>query len=67
MGKNVTHRTREDDGTVEWFSAKVTDMGAKKANVLNTVYTIVYDDFQEDTYYFPLLMDLKKGDLIIKN
>ena len=67
VGKSVTHMTREDDGTVEWFSAKVTDMGARKANVLNTVYAIVYDDFQEDTYYFPLLMDLKKGDLIIKN
>ena len=65
VGKRVTHRCREEDGTVEWFSGTVKDICQIKPNVINTEYDLQYDDFP-DVWTFPLLMDLKKGDLIIK-
>jgi E1A/CREB-binding protein len=66
IGKNIKHKCREEDGTVEWFSARVTGIHRLKQNPLQTEFEVIYDDFPDDTWHFPLLSDLKVGDLIIK-
>ena len=68
VGKSVKHKCKNEDGTVEWFCGLVTAIHSLKCNVLFTEFdiTYMYDDFPEDTWNFPLLGDLKKGDLIIK-
>ncbi|XP_072049567.1 LOW QUALITY PROTEIN: uncharacterized protein [Amphiura filiformis] len=65
VGKRCKHKCREDDGTVEWFSATVTAINNIKSNVIGTKFDIIYDEFPADTWSFPLLMDLKKGDFMI--
>ncbi|XP_003729015.2 uncharacterized protein LOC100888157 [Strongylocentrotus purpuratus] len=65
VGKKCKQKCREEDGSVEWFTGSVTAISRFKQNVISTEFDMVYDDFPEDTWTFPLLMDLKKGDLII--
>ena len=39
--------------------------GIKKGDVIKTEYYVRYDECPNDLWHFPLLTDLKKGDLII--
>ena len=52
-----------------WYDAEV--LGIKKAHVnpIKTEYLVKYDedDDDDDQWFFPLLTDLKNGDLIIKD
>jgi hypothetical protein len=66
VGVRVQHRCEEPVGTVMWFDATVTGIATRKNDPLSTEYTIVYDETSDDTWTFPLLRDLKRGDLIIK-
>ena len=50
-----------------WYAAKVDSINCANAEMpIKTEYDVIYDDDEEDVYWrFPLLMDLKKGDLMI--
>jgi hypothetical protein len=50
---------------VQWFSAVVDSIKIKKGDVIKTEYYVRYDECPNDLWHFPLLTDLKKGDLII--
>ena len=66
--KQVYHKCLEN-GEVEWFCATVMSVNTfAKApkEPLKTVYDIIYDICPDVTYSFPLLVDLKKGDLVIQ-
>ena len=69
IGKKVKHKCYVDvNGKREtlWYDA-VVDLIRDSAEIpLKREYYLIYDDDEEDVYWhFPLLMDLKKGDLII--
>ena len=70
VGKSIKHKTCEDDGNVtvvEWFRSKVIGIHDIEQNVFKTEFHVKYDDFSDDDWHFPLLQDMKNGDLIIIN
>lgn len=54
-----------ENNTIQWFDAKVISIKTIKADAIKTEYNIRYDDCPDDIWFFPLLMDLKKGDLLV--
>jgi len=48
-----------------WFNGKVTGIKNLKENKLKTEFNVVYDVEPDEVWFFPLLMDLKNGDLIV--
>ena len=54
-----------ENNTIQWFDAKVISIKTIKADAIKTKYNIRYDDCPDDIWFFPLLMDLKKGDLLV--
>ena len=67
VGKQVLHQAEEEgEGLVQWFEAKVIAIAEAHRKPLDTKYVIKYDiEPPEQSWTFPLLKDLKKGDLII--
>lgn len=65
VGKRIHHQCKDDDGDVEWFAAVVRDMVEEREDTMKIEYNIIYDDYQDEVWTFPLLRDLKNGDLII--
>jgi hypothetical protein len=63
----ILHLAEEEDGHTQWFPARVIGVyAANLAKPMQTEYSIVYDiDNEGDSWNFPLLQDLKKGDLIL--
>ena len=53
VGRKISHKCREEDGTVGWFSAGVVDVCTIKANVINTEYAFVYMTFLMTLGHFP--------------
>ena len=64
VGLTVKHKCIGEDGQAEWFDAEVLSIKEKNVDQMKTEYNVKYSD-DEDTWFFPLLKDLKKGDLII--
>ena len=65
-GKQVLQKCIEEDARdPEWYVAKVIKMKEKQGNGIKTEYIVRYEDTPEDEWCFPLLKDLKNGDLII--
>ena len=72
VGKQVRHQCIDPDGTARWFNGKVMGVepfASEDANLV-TKFVIHYEEDQlgEDEpseEIFPLLVDLKKSDLII--
>lgn len=51
-------------GNKRWFAGRVLRIVQNKTNPLHTIYSVDYDEEDEEEHY-PLLADLKKGELII--
>ncbi|VDI77284.1 Hypothetical predicted protein [Mytilus galloprovincialis] len=66
VGKKISQKCSENN-TIQWFDAQVISIKKLKADTVKTEYNIRYDDCPDDVWFFPLLMDLKKGDLLIKS
>ncbi|VDI41863.1 Hypothetical predicted protein [Mytilus galloprovincialis] len=66
VGKIISQKCSENN-TIQWFDAQVISIKKLKADTVKTEYNIRYDDCPDDVWFFPLLMDLKKGDLLIKS
>ncbi|XP_060585907.1 uncharacterized protein LOC132741695 [Ruditapes philippinarum] len=64
VGKRVSHKCLEN-GNEMWFLGDVIGIKKVTENTLKTEYNIKYDDEPEETWFFPLLSDLKNGDLMI--
>ena len=64
VGKAIQHLCKVDNDA-EWFRAVVRDLVEIKNDPMNIEYNIIYDDYPEEVWTFPLLRDLKNGDLII--
>lgn len=64
IGRKISHKCFENN-IVQWFSAVVDSIKIKKGDVIKTEYYVRYDECPNDLWHFPLLTDLKKGDLII--
>ena len=65
VGKHVQHLCREPGEDAVWCHATVTGIYKCTANVRKTEYTLQYDTCPDDTWNFPLIMDLTKGDLLV--
>ena len=68
VGCKIKHKCIDAAGQEEWFTGQVLSIyqpGKKVANNLKLEYDVKYDDSPNDTWHFNLLMDLKKGDLVI--
>ena len=60
IGKSVLHKCLEN-GEVEWHQVKVVSIAKFQKDPMK----IEYNNVPHDTYYVPLLVDLKKGDLVV--
>lgn len=67
VGKKVKHKVQETSEEIpEWFDATVLRIDRLSKELIQTRYDIYYDvDGQDTIYSFPLLTDLKRGNLII--
>ena len=66
VGKQIKHLLVDSDGTETWDRGTVTCIEKNNKNVMRTTYSVTYDNDPDDPLSFPLLTDLKKGDLIIE-
>ncbi len=67
IGKRIKHRNQEStEEDPEWYDASVLAIDKSTNEPMRTIYELCYDiDGQDSRFSFPLLNDLKKGDLII--
>lgn len=66
VGCRVKHNVRECAGEEsQWLDALVTDIVEQTGDNMTTIYSIKYDDVPEEYNQFPLLKDMKNGDLIL--
>ena len=63
----IKHKFATDDGCQEWFEGKVISVKHKNDNdPMKSEFWVKYDEDPEETkWFFPLLKDLKTGDLMI--
>jgi hypothetical protein len=64
VGQHVLHKCSEDGAPPQWYTATITSLVKKGKTPVDTQYTIKYDE-EDGFYVFKLLVDLKKGDLIL--
>ena len=67
VGKRIVHQVQETEEDIpEWYDATVKGIETLSKEPIGTVYEISYDiDGPDKTFLFPLLRDLKKGNLIV--
>ena len=67
VGKRIVHKVQETEEDIpEWYDATVKGIETLSKEPIGTVYEISYDiDGPDKTFLFPLLRDLKKGNLIV--
>ena len=65
VGKRV-HHLLDDEGSENWQAGTVLCIQKHNKNRMRVVYSIAYTDDPDILLSFPLLVDLKKGDLIIE-
>ena len=67
VGCAIHHKCKED-GEIAWFDARVLRVAIfNEINPIKTEYIVHYDNEDDNTTWnFPLLSDLKNGDLIVK-
>ena len=56
----------DDEGSENWQAGTVLCIQKDNKNRMRVVYSIAYTDDPDTLLSFPLLVDLKKGDLIIE-
>ena len=66
VGTIFHHKCREEDGEIEWFRGRVVSIRARKHSPEKTEFNVEYDLFPDDTWFFPMLNDLKKGDVVLE-
>jgi hypothetical protein len=65
IGKKFKHKCRDpESGVVEWYQGIVKDIKKQNMDISKTEYFVKYDD-DDDLWFFPLLKDMEKGDLIL--
>uniref|UniRef100_A0A2C9KLX8 Uncharacterized protein n=1 Tax=Biomphalaria glabrata TaxID=6526 RepID=A0A2C9KLX8_BIOGL len=64
VGKIVEHQTVQDNNTC-WWRGEVVGIHKTFQSTIRTEFNIKYVDFPSEIWHFPLLQDLKNGDLII--
>ena len=64
VGKHIQHKC-VDGNTVVWFGGTVTGIKTVKPDPVKTEFNVIYDEEPEATWFFPLLSDMKKGDLLV--
>jgi hypothetical protein len=64
VGTIFHHKCRDEDGKIEWFRRRIVSVHARKHSTEKTEYNVEYDLFPNDTWFFPMLMDLRKGDVV---
>ncbi|XP_061577776.1 uncharacterized protein C15orf39 homolog [Cololabis saira] len=67
VGKRVRHLYEEADKSEVWYRGEVLRVHEDHANPLKTIYEVRYDSEPEWKYYLELLMDYRKGWLIIED
>ena len=66
VGRNVLHKCNEG-GSIAWFEAVVVEVHTLKPNAVKSEFLVRYAEDPNSLWKFPLLLDLKKGDLILKD
>jgi len=64
VGRNIQHKCVEN-GSEMWFNAKVLSVKQVNKDTIKTEYNVQYEEDKDSIWFFPLLIDLKKGDLMI--
>ncbi len=67
VGKRIKHKVQETkDDIPDWFDAKVKQIETEKNDTIKTMYDIYYDEDGADILFtYPLLNELKKGNIMI--
>jgi hypothetical protein len=66
VGKRILHQAHELGQSSQWYPAAVIDIFKSTKDPFKTEFTLHYDeDEPNDTWHFPLLADLRNGDLIV--
>ena len=67
VGKRIKHKIQESaDDIPEWYDGTVLKLEKVIENVIRTPYEMTYDiDGPEERFTFKLIMELKKGNLIM--
>ncbi|XP_061630486.1 uncharacterized protein C15orf39 homolog isoform X3 [Phyllopteryx taeniolatus] len=66
VGKRIRHLYEEDDKSEVWYRGEVVRVHEAHRDPLKTVFEVRYDSEPEWKYYLELLIDYKKGWLIIE-
>lgn len=67
VGKRVQHKHVAEDGEIDWFDGVVMSVAKSMKDSIKTVYNIQYTESPSQTWALPLIVDLRKGNLIIKD
>jgi len=64
VNRKFKHKCKDpENGTIEWYKGKVICVHRHNDNPIKTEFTVKYEE-DEDEWFFPLLQDLKNGDLM---
>ena len=65
VGKTVHHLIIDSEGTEKWDVGIVNGIDKDHKNRMRVQYSVSYNEDPDTCFSFPLLVDLRKGDLII--
>jgi len=66
LGKKIKHKCFDDHNVAQWYTATVNKIDKLHVEPLKVRYEVHYDETEiNELYSMNLLMDLKKGDLIV--
>ena len=66
LGKKIKHTCFDDHNVAQWYTATVNKIDKLHLEPLKVKYEVHYDETESnELYLMNLLMDLKKGDLIV--
>ena len=67
VGKRISHKCRDPDThEIEWFDGTVIGIHRKAKDPLKTYFDIRYDETPDEMWDFPVLLDFRNGDLMLK-
>ena len=64
VARRILHQCSEDGAAPQWYPAVVEGVSQMSTNPYRVSFSVKYDG-EAESYDFPLLVDLKKGDLIL--
>ncbi|ELT89447.1 hypothetical protein CAPTEDRAFT_212803 [Capitella teleta] len=65
VGQRFLHQCNEPGEPAQWYPATVRGIHKQGKEPFNTEFKVVYDEDEEETWHFPLLKDLRNGDMIL--